>query len=255
MIKFFRKIRQNLLSEGKTGKYFKYAIGEIILVVIGILIALSINNWNEDRKNKLAEANYYCRILDDFELNEKLVDEALESTNDKIRRCKELIVDLNRIPNNKSDILNDFIYTLRLNVFVPSRIAFDDLTSSGNLKLLTDLQLKNRLIEYNSFLENTLDLLAEIRNEINKRVLDYELSTEVGIQEFDYLKKELGQEILVLLPNREWTSDTEDPIFIKFQDNLVFLVTMYIRQGQHLSKLKQEMQEPLQLLRDKNCNS
>jgi len=50
MIKFFRKIRQNLLMENKTGKYFKYAIGEIILVVIGILIALSINNWNENRK-------------------------------------------------------------------------------------------------------------------------------------------------------------------------------------------------------------
>ena len=50
MIKFFRKIRQNLLSEGKTGKYLKYAIGEIVLVVIGILIALSINNWNEDQK-------------------------------------------------------------------------------------------------------------------------------------------------------------------------------------------------------------
>ena len=50
MIKFFRKIRQNLISEGKNGKYFKYAIGEIVLVVIGILIALSINNWNEERK-------------------------------------------------------------------------------------------------------------------------------------------------------------------------------------------------------------
>ncbi len=45
MIKLFRNIRQNLLNEGKTTKYFKYAIGEIILVVIGILIALSINNW------------------------------------------------------------------------------------------------------------------------------------------------------------------------------------------------------------------
>ena len=55
MIKFFRKIRQNLLSQGKTGKYFKYAIGEIILVVIGILIALGINNWNENRKNKESE--------------------------------------------------------------------------------------------------------------------------------------------------------------------------------------------------------
>jgi hypothetical protein len=49
MIKFFRKIRQNLLSEGKTGKYLKYAIGEIVLVVIGILIALQINNWNQQR--------------------------------------------------------------------------------------------------------------------------------------------------------------------------------------------------------------
>ena len=50
MIKFFRKIRQNLLMENKTSKYFKYAIGEIVLVVIGILIALQINNWNENRK-------------------------------------------------------------------------------------------------------------------------------------------------------------------------------------------------------------
>ncbi|MFT6795818.1 MAG: hypothetical protein ACJART_000956, partial [Maribacter sp.] len=55
MIKFFRKIRQNLLSEGKTSKYFKYAIGEIILVVIGILIALQINNWNENQKAKKLE--------------------------------------------------------------------------------------------------------------------------------------------------------------------------------------------------------
>lgn len=52
MIKFFRKIRQNLLAEGKTGKYFKYAIGEIVLVVIGILIALSINNWNQRKNNE-----------------------------------------------------------------------------------------------------------------------------------------------------------------------------------------------------------
>ena len=62
MIKFFRKIRQNLLSEGKTGKYFKYAIGEIILVVIGILIALQINNWNENRKLKNQELNLLADI-------------------------------------------------------------------------------------------------------------------------------------------------------------------------------------------------
>ena len=62
MIKFFRKIRQNLIMENKTGKYFKYAIGEIFLVVIGILIALQINNWNEGRKSSQLE----LKILKDL---------------------------------------------------------------------------------------------------------------------------------------------------------------------------------------------
>jgi len=58
MIKFFRKIRQQLLTENKFSKYLIYAIGEIILVVIGILIALSINNWNEDRKTHLHDMEF-----------------------------------------------------------------------------------------------------------------------------------------------------------------------------------------------------
>jgi hypothetical protein len=66
MIKFFRKIRQNLLMENKTGKYFKYAIGEIVLVVIGILIALSINNWSEKQKEKKQIRNIYVRVVQDF---------------------------------------------------------------------------------------------------------------------------------------------------------------------------------------------
>lgn len=169
MIKFFRKIRYNLMSENKTGKYFKYAVGEIILVVIGILIALQINNWNENRKNKITEANYYCRILDDFQITEKLVNESLEGITNRIGISKKIIVDLNKTPNNKSEILNDFLNTLRKNVFVPSNIAFEDLTSSGNLQLITDIPLKNKLIEYNTFLENTLDLLQENRNELNNK--------------------------------------------------------------------------------------
>jgi len=58
MINFFRKIRQRLLTENKFSKYLLYGIGEIILVVIGILIALSINNWNEDRKNDEVRRTY-----------------------------------------------------------------------------------------------------------------------------------------------------------------------------------------------------
>ena len=66
MIKFFRKIRQNLLMKNKTGKYFKYAIGEIILVVIGILIALQINNWNENRLQHIEFNNILKNIKQDL---------------------------------------------------------------------------------------------------------------------------------------------------------------------------------------------
>ncbi|WP_052184173.1 DUF6090 family protein [Psychroserpens sp. Hel_I_66] len=66
MIKFFRKIRYNLLETGKTSKYLKYAIGEIILVVIGILIALSINNWNEIRKQKETTNSIYVIVKEDL---------------------------------------------------------------------------------------------------------------------------------------------------------------------------------------------
>ncbi len=69
MIKFFRKIRYDLMEKNKTGKYFKYAIGEIVLVVIGILIALQINNWNEKtRKYNAIAQNYLNSLKQEFHL-------------------------------------------------------------------------------------------------------------------------------------------------------------------------------------------
>ena len=253
MIKFFRKIRQNLLSEGKTRKYFKYAIGEIVLVVIGILIALSINNWNENRKNKIAEADYYCRILEDLELNDNLIDDTSELISYKIKLSKELLLDLNTIPNDRSIILNKFVVALRQDVFVPSNIAFEDITSSGQLKLLTDLKLKSRLIQHSTFLNNILNLLQENRNVIINRMGDFKSMSEFGYQDIDYLKQELDSELIAFLPQNNWTNDPNDPIFLKFQDNLIVYIAMLIRQQQHLFNLKKEMQEPIELLKDKKC--
>lgn len=253
MIKFFRHIRKSLIEKNKMGKYFKYAIGEIVLVVIGILIALQINNWNEEKKNRIIEADYYCRILDDFESNEKLIDETSALISNKIKLSKELISELNKTPNDRSIILNKHVVAIRQDVFVPSTIAFEDLTSSGQLKLLTDLKLKNRLIQHTTFLNNILNLLQENRNVIINRMSDFELMSEFGLQDIDYLKRELDQEHIDLLPKNNWTNEPNNPIFIKFQDNLVTYIGMLIRQKQHLSNLKKEMQEPIELLKSKEC--
>lgn len=83
MIKFFRNIRLNFLKEGKTLNYFKYAIGEIVLVVFGILIALQINNWNEERINQNRLLNIYDLIYNDIENDKQELLANLEFYNQK----------------------------------------------------------------------------------------------------------------------------------------------------------------------------
>lgn len=90
MINFFRKIRQNLLTENKLGIYLAYAIGEIVLVVIGILIALQINNWNENKKHKKRLDAIYTTVQQNLKTDLKNIKipikffEALDSTLTKI---------------------------------------------------------------------------------------------------------------------------------------------------------------------------
>lgn len=74
MLKFFRKIRKNLLIENKTAKYFKYAIGEIALVMIGILLALQVNNWNNNRIDSKREVGYIKNIERDLKNQLKAID-------------------------------------------------------------------------------------------------------------------------------------------------------------------------------------
>lgn len=91
MIKFFRKIRQSLINEGKTTKYLKYAIGEIILVVIGILIALQINNWNTDRINSIEEGKILSNLNSEFKLNKTNLGNDILETEQSIEMGKHIM--------------------------------------------------------------------------------------------------------------------------------------------------------------------
>ena len=78
MIPFFRKIRKKLADDNKPIKYLRYAIGEIVLVVIGILIALQINNWNEQRKDRKIEISYLERLLSEVKKDSASINQNIQ---------------------------------------------------------------------------------------------------------------------------------------------------------------------------------
>jgi hypothetical protein len=149
MIKFFRKIRQNLLMENKTGKYFKYAIGEIILVVIGILIALSINNWNEHRKTQINQEKYLLLLKEEALKNIN----AIENAKDNIKLTMEGQLGLlELIDGNQDTISENYLSKLLLKTVVFStRFNYEnsvltELKTSGELKNIRNDSIRNNLM-------------------------------------------------------------------------------------------------------------
>ena len=89
MIKIFRKIRYDLLSNGQTSKYLKYAIGEILLVVIGILIALQINNWNQVKKDDKILREYLGKIKSHTQEDMRMLDSLTKYRKNIGNLCKK----------------------------------------------------------------------------------------------------------------------------------------------------------------------
>jgi len=157
MIKFFRKIRQKLLSENKISKYVLYAIGEIILVVIGILIALQINNWNEARKLKDAEIkllyNFETSIKSDIESFDYYIEEyrTIHNSIDILKKHMETNLSYN-------DSLN--FHFLNSTAYWATRIdqgVFSTL-SSADLNLISNDNLKEQIVSYYTFAKTNFDM-------------------------------------------------------------------------------------------------
>ena len=150
MIKFFRKIRQNLLLEGKIGKYLKYAIGEIILVVIGILIALQLNEWNDHRKQIKLEKEYYCRLLDDVRLDEEQIHNLMQLGKERLvasNQSVRLLLDEN---SEKIDVGAQMTLSTKAiySDFEPNNSAYEDLKSGANLNIISDKSIIKSLNHY-----------------------------------------------------------------------------------------------------------
>ena len=154
MIKFFRKIRQNMLMENKTGTYFKYAIGEIVLVVIGILIAVQINNWNMARLESQEEKNILLNLKQDFHSNYTFLDSIMSYQ----KSLKPVHFSILNHTGNKPKDMPEKQFDIALNAvfrtsdFYPRTGALDDLINSGKLGILKSAKLRSNLSSWNPVL-------------------------------------------------------------------------------------------------------
>lgn len=199
MIKFFRAFRQNLIGKSKTKRYLIYAIGEIVLVVIGILIALQINNWNEAYKDHQLEQAYYCRLLEDVNQDQLLLDNLKKDNDARLKSNNELIHLLQLKTSDREKVikaLRETITKIRFK-FRPSVSAFEDLKSSGKLNILTDFTLKKQLLNYYAVMEgygDISDIIADASlNVQNNPDKDFK---EIGFQDIYYVTNEIDTTLI-----------------------------------------------------------
>ncbi|PJC07011.1 MAG: hypothetical protein CO068_08320 [Flavobacteriaceae bacterium CG_4_9_14_0_8_um_filter_34_30] len=227
MIKFFRKIRQNLLSEGKTGKYIKYAIGEIILVVIGILIALYLNNQQEEYKIQKQQQNYLKQIKVETLSNLNLLAIEKDELALKVENGYKLI----NIMKSDSQVyslseyeISQMLYEFqrRDNVFFYENGALNQIIFSGGLKDINNDSIRVLLAS----LEGKL---SEVRLQENQVIKAQENLADFFYQNGDFrsLADDMGFSKIVGLDNSANKKGNKNLLLSKKYENYVFQFVAY----------------------------
>jgi hypothetical protein len=219
MIKFFRKIRQDLLSKGKTGKYLKYAFGEIVLVVIGILIALQINSWNEFNKERESEKRILTEIRDNLVFDLVDFESNITTFQNKITSSKSLLKILES-NSEYNDSIGFFFYYLKTYPHFSNKSNGYNLLRSKGLDIIQNDSIRKRIsdlyedryqylktyekerIDYNNSLENKISPYYGIRTlskDIKPKEIIVKGSTNTllefgffrNIRNYDLLKKDI----------------------------------------------------------------
>jgi len=219
-MKIFRNIRQKLAAENNVAKYLRYAIGEIVLVVIGILIALQINNWNENRKLNQSRQDYYRQLL--IDLNKDI-----ESSNNFIERFNKEREEYNNYIKlyEKKNLTPSEVYNALMKLNLASGFikfnsnTIESLRSSGEL-ILFPLKIRNKLLDLKVFQDNILerakhndehkaDVIRSMSMIRGGSTLESRLHNQPQLKSFLQLDENLPVIILGLDATHKWKDHSE----------------------------------------------
>jgi len=159
VLRIFRQIRSDLVSQRRMGSYLRYAVGEILLVVIGILIALQINNWNEERIERRQAREFALALADDLAADISMVGPVEDQIRVLIRQITELAAYTRGKSMDQLDNAELFYYTRGINYrpYAWSRATLEQIKSSGALRQMSNRALVEKISAYDS-LSRHLDL-------------------------------------------------------------------------------------------------
>ena len=242
VIKFFRNLRQNMIKENKVSKYLFYAIGEIVLVVIGILIALQVNNWNENRKLLNQEYKILMSLRADFlESKERLL-ETMNDQKNAIRKSSELIkIYEGKVPKPINDSILDYIgygaYAWYREELLTG--AYEALINAGNSELIRNEELIKMLAEYFSIVksgfedqENSVNLLnnmQEIMAPVDAYLKLHKFRNRIGLDTIRNPKEDFAIDFLF----------RQDAFFGNLMNKTIVEYTRYYIQNDMLERISQ----------------
>ncbi|NNC45772.1 MAG: hypothetical protein HKN99_07815 [Winogradskyella sp.] len=208
------------MENNKTGKYLKYAIGEIILVVIGILIALSINNWNEGRKSLVKERITLSNLNSEFRENLK----DLDSINTILLRTiqvNESIFNMIQPEPIEDSKTIDSLLSLAITSpsWKPSEFVLNELKNSGGLSKLNNDELKKQLFHWSRFfneLQETMAQLEDTNTELIAFIKDHGSlrNVDTEAETFNFKRSQLNTENVSLLQNFQFENMIDDKLFV-----------------------------------------
>lgn len=186
MIKYFKKIRYDLIQKKKILRYLKYAFGEIVLVVIGILKALQINNWNQTRIDKNEEKYIIAKLHKDFSENKRQLEKYILALENEMKANSEL---MNLIGETQDELLKHNIDSLFYNSFGLPELAFADNTlknimESGQLNLIKNEDVTLLLYKWNELSEIRKRRMDKLEDWANDKFVPY-LVSKISFKEMD----------------------------------------------------------------------